>query len=113
MDRLKETISVKNDGIYASYKASPQSQNVLMEHHVKINKDTVTMNGEPLFHVERRYAAKKTQGCYRELNPTLEYIKQEKKVEKASIRDQLKAASNEKAPQKKPEKLKSKGFEME
>jgi antirestriction protein ArdC len=113
MDRLKEMIAVRNDGILANYKASPQSQKTLMAYHVKIEKDTVLRNGEPLFHVQRRFASKKTQGCYRELNPTLEYVKPEKKVEKASIRDQLKAAAKEKSAQQKPEKQKSKGLEME
>ena len=112
-DRLKEMIAVRNDGIFATYKASPQSQRILMDNHVRIEKDTVLKNGEPLFQIHRRFAAKKTQGCYRELNPTLEYVMPEKKVEKASIRDQLKAAAKEKAVPQKPDKKKSKGIEME
>ena len=112
-DRLKEMIAVRNDGIFATYKASPQSQKILMDNRIKIEKDSVLMNGEPLFQIHRRFATKKTQGCYRELNPTLEYIKQEKKAEKASIRDQLKAAAKEKAVPQKPDKQKSKGLEME
>ena len=112
-DRLKELIAVRNDGIFAMYKASPQSQRILMDNHVRIEKDTVLKSGEPLFQIHRRFAAKKTQGCYRELNPTLEYVMPEKKVEKASIRDQLKAAAKEKAVPQKPDKQKSKGLEME
>ena len=112
-DRLKEMIAVRNDGIFATYKASPQSQRILMDNHVRIEKDTVLKSGEPLFQIHRRFAAKKTQGCYRELNPTLEYVMPEKKVEKASIRDQLKAAAKEKAVPQKPDKQKSKGLEME
>ena len=106
-------IAVRNDGIFATYKASPQSQRILMDNHVRIEKDTVLKNGEPLFQIHRRFAAKKTQGCYRELNPTFEYVMPEKKVEKASIRDQLKAAAKEKAVPQKPDKKKSKGIEME
>lgn len=112
-DRLKELIAVRNDGIFATYKASPQSQRTLMDNHVRIEKDTVLKSGEPLFQIHRRFASKKTQGCYRELNPTLEYVIPEKKVEKASIRDQLKAAAKEKAVPQKPDKQKSKGLEME
>lgn len=112
-DRLKEMIAVRNDGIFATYKASPQSQRILMDNHIRIEKDTVLKSGEPLFQIHRRFAAKKPQGCYRELNPTLEYVVPEKKVEKASIRDQLKAAAKEKAVPKKPDKQKSKGLEME
>ena len=112
-DRRKEMIAVRNDGIFASYKASPQSQRILMDNHIRIEKDAVLKSGEPLFQIHRRFAAKKTQGCYRELNPTLEYVMPEKKVEKASIRDQLKAAAKEKAVPQKPDKQKSKGLEME
>ena len=112
-DKLKEMIAVRNDGIFATYKASPQSQRILMDNHVRIEKDTVLKSGEPLFQIHRRFAAKKTKGCYRELNPTLEYVMPEKKVEKASIRDQLKAAAKERAVPQKPDKQKSKGLEME
>ena len=35
------------------------------------------------------------RGCYRELMPTLEYVKQEQKQEKPSIRDQLRTAAKQ------------------
>ena len=78
---------------------------------VKIEGNTVTQNGEPLFKIHRRHAARKTQGCYRELLPTLEYIKQEQKQEKSSIRDQLKAAAKTQPEKKSP--VKSKTHDME
>ena len=58
-----------------------------------------------------RRAARKTQGCYRELLPTLEYVKQEQKQEKPSIRDQLKAAAKQQPEKKLP--VKSKTHDME
>ena len=73
--------------------------------------NTVTQNGEPLFKIHRRHAARKTQGCYRELLPTLEYVKQEQKQEKPSIRDQLKAAAKTQPEKKSP--VKSKTHDME
>ena len=48
-----------------------------------------------------------------ELPQTEQNIMPEKKVEKASIRDQLKAAAKERAVPQKPDKQKSKGLEME
>ena len=63
----------------------------------------LSQNGEPLFAIHRRHSTRKTQGCYRELTPTLEYIRKEQKQEKPSIRDQLKAAKTQperKAPSK-------------
>ena len=48
---------------------------------------------------------------YRELMPTLEYIKQEQKQEKPSIRDQLKAAAKTQPEKKSP--VKSKTHDME
>ena len=111
MDTLKARIAYANDGMMSTVKASEQSHKIMAQYKVKIEGNTVTQNGEPMFAIHRRYSAKKTQGCYRELTPTLEYIKEEKaqetKQEKPSIRDQLKAAkaqSEKKAPtqEKKP-----------
>ena len=118
MDTLKARIAYANDGMMSTVKASEQSHKIMAQYKVKIEGNTVTQNGEPMFAIHRRYSAKKTQGCYRELTPTLEYIKKEKaqetKQEKPSIREQLKAAkaqSEKKAPtqEKKP---KSKEMEI-
>ena len=78
---------------------------------VRIEGNTVTQNGEPLFKIHRRHAARKTQGCYRELMPTLEYVRQEQKQGKPSIRDQLKAAAKTQPEKKSP--VKSKTHDME
>ena len=86
MDTLKGQIAYNNDGMRASYRASNHSFNLLARSGVKIEGNTVTQNGEPLFKIHRRHATRKTQGCYRELMPTLEYVKQEQKQEKPSIR---------------------------
>lgn len=118
MDTLKARIAYANDGMMSTVKVSEQSHKIMAQYKVKIEGNTVTQNGEPMFAIHRRYSAKKTQGCYRELTPTLEYIKKEKaqetKQEKPSIRDQLKVAkaqSEKKAPaqEKKP---KSKEMEI-
>ena len=114
IDTLKARIAYANDGMRSTVKASDQSQRIMARNGVKVEGNTVTQNGEPLFAIHRRYSAKKTQGCYRELTPTLEYIRQEKKQEKPSIRDQLKAAkaqSEKKAPAKE-KKPKSKEMEI-
>ena len=89
LDTLKGQIAYNNDGMRASYRASNHSFNLLARNGVRIEGNTVTQNGEPLFKIHRRHAARKTQGCYRELMPTLEYVRQEQKQEKPSIRDQL------------------------
>ena len=112
MDTLKGQIAYHNDGMRASNRASNHSFNVLARNGVRIEGNTVTQNGEPLFAIHRRHSAKKTQGCYRELTPTLEYIRQEKKQEKPSIRDQLKAASKSQSEKKTPAKAKSHDMEL-
>ena len=112
MDTLKGQIAYHNDGMRASYRASNHSFNVLARNGVRIEGNTVTQNGEPLFAIHRRHSAKKTQGCYRELTPTLEYIRQEKKQEKPSIRDQLKAAAKSQPEKKAPAKAKSHDMEL-
>ena len=112
MDKLKGQIAYHNDGMRASYRASNHSFNVLARNGVRIEGNTVTQNGEPLFAIHRRHSAKKTQGCFRELTPTLEYIRQEKKQEKPSIRDQLKAAAKSQPEKKAPAKAKSHDMEL-
>ena len=111
MDTLKGQIAYNNDGMRASYRASNHSFNLLARNGVRIDGNTVTQNGEPLFKIHRRHAARKTQGCYRELMPTLEYVKQEQKQEKPSIRDQLRTAAKQQPEQKSP--VKSKTHDME
>ena len=113
IDTLKARIAYANDGMRSTVKVSDQSQRIMARNGVKIEGNTVTQNGEPLFAIHRRYSAKKTQGCYRELTPTLEYIRQEKKQEKPSIRDQLKAAAKSQPEKKAPAKAKSHNMGLE
>lgn len=113
MDTLKARIAYANDGMRSTVKASNQSQRIMARNGVRIEGNTVTQNGEPLFAIHRRYSAKKTQGCYRELTPTLEYIRHEKKQEKPSIRDQLKAAAKSQPEKKAPAKAKSHDMGLE
>ena len=112
MDKLKGQIAYHNDGMRATYRSSDHFFNVLARNGVRIEGNTVTQNGEPLFAIHRRHSAKKTQGCYRELTPTLEYIRREKKQEKPSIRDQLKAAAKSQSEKKSPAKAKSHDMEL-
>lgn len=109
MDTLKGQIAYHNDGMRATYRSSNHSFNLLARNGVRIEGNTVTQNGEPLFKIHRRHAARKTQGCYRELVPTLEYVKQEQ--EKPSIRDQLRTAAKQQPEKKSP--VKSKTHDME
>ena len=111
MYKRQGQIAYNNDGMRASYRASNHSFNLLARNGVRIEGNTVTQNGEPLFKIHRRHAARKTQGCYRELMPTLEYVKQEQKQEKPSIRDQLRTAAKQQPEQKSP--VKSKTHDME
>ena len=117
MDTLKGQIAYHNDGMRSSYRSSEQSFRTMAQYKVKIEGSTVTRNGEPMFKVHRRHAARKTQGCYRELMPTLEYIGREKaqetKQEKPSIRDQLKAAAKSQPEKKAPAKQKSHDIGLE
>ena len=102
-DTLKGQIARSNDGMLASYRASEHSWRVLRRNNVEIKGDTVTQNGEPLFEIHRRFSSRKTQGCYRELMPTLAYVKREK----PSIREQLRAAAKSQPEKKAPAKQKS------
>ena len=111
MDTLKARIAYANDGMMSTVKTSEQTHKIMAQYKIKIDGNTVTQNGEPIFAIHRRYSAKKIQGCYRELIPTLEYIKMEKaqevKQEKPSIRDQLRAAAKSQPERKAPAKQKS------
>ena len=111
LDTLKGQIAYHNDGMRATYRSSEQSFRTMAQYKIKIEGNTVTRNGEPMFKIHRRHAARKTQGCYRELMPTLEYVGKEKaqevKQEKPSIREQLRAAAKSQAEKKAPTKQKS------
>ena len=81
---------------------------------LKSQDDLITKMYDELAHEKEaicRHAARKTQGCYRELMPTLEYVKQEQKQEKPSIRDQLRTAAKQQPEKKSP--VKSKTHDME
>ena len=111
MDTLKAQIAGRNDGMLSTYRSSNQSFKVMVEYKVRIEGNTVTRDGEPMFAIHRRHSAKKVQGCYRELTPTLEYIGKEKTQEaareKPSIREQLRAAAKNQPERKTPVKQKS------
>ena len=111
MDTLKGQIAYHNDGMRSTYRSSEQSFRVMAQFKVKIDGNTVTRDGEPMFKIHRRHAARKTQGCYRELMLTLEYVAKEKaqevKQEKPSIREQLRAAAKSQPEKKAPTKQKS------
>lgn len=113
MDVLKGQIAHSNDGMLSTYRTSEQSHRTLCQHNVKIEGNTVTQNGEPMYAIHRRHSEKKTKGCYRELTPTLEYIKKEQKQEKSSIREQLKAAAKSQPEKKAPAKAKKHDMGLE
>ena len=113
MDVLKGQIAHSNDGMLSTYRTSEQSFRTMRQNNVKIEGNTVTQNGEPMFAIHRRHSEKKTKGCYRELTPTLEYIKKEQKQEKPSIREQLKAAAKSQPEKKAPAKAKKHDMGLE
>ena len=117
MDTLKAQIAGRNDGMLSTYHSSNQSFKVMVEYKVRIEGNTVTRDGEPMFTIHRRHSAKKVQGCYRELTPTLEYIGKEKTQEaareKPSIREQLRAAAKSQPERKTPVKQKSRDVGLE
>lgn len=117
MDSLKGQIAYANDGMRSTYKTSMQSHKTMIQFNVRIEGNTVTRDGEPMFAIHRRHAARKTQGCYRELTPTLEYIGREKtqeaRQEKPSIREQLRTAAKSQPEKKTPTRQKSHDIGLE
>lgn len=111
MDVLKGKIAVANDGMMSTYKVKNQSHIVMNRYNVEIKNNTVTRDGKPMFEIQRRYAEKKTKGCYRELNPILKYVQEKEK--KPSIKKQLAEARAQADKQpKKSEKVKSAALEV-
>ena len=54
MDTLKAQIAGRNDGMLSTYRSSNQSFKVMMEYKVRIEGNTVTRDGEPMFAIHRR-----------------------------------------------------------
>lgn len=117
MDSLKGQIAYANDGMQSTYKTSMQSHKTMIQFNVRIEGNKVTRDGEPMFAIHRRHAARKTQGCYRELTPTLEYIGREKaqeaRQEKPSIREQLRTTAKSQPEKKAPTRQKSHDIGLE
>ncbi len=103
MDALKERIAYSNDGMLSTYKMSDRSRSVLHDNKIKIDDKAVTQDGKPMFKINRRFSSRKTKGCYRELTPTLEYIKPSIRKQLAEIKG--KSAPAKAAPAKKKEDL--------
>lgn len=73
MDYLKERIAYENDGMMSGYKMNPQSSMIIWRNKIKVAENAVYMDGLQVATIRRRYAARKTNGCYRQLNPVVEY----------------------------------------
>lgn len=72
MDVLQKRIAYSNDGMRSTVRAAYSSISLLAKLNIKIAGNTVTRDGRIIYNIRRRYSAKKVQGCYRELKPTLE-----------------------------------------
>lgn len=72
MDVLQERIAYSNDGMRSTIRAAYSSISLLAKLNIKIAGNTVTRDGQIIYNIRRRYSAKKVQGSYRELKPTLE-----------------------------------------
>lgn len=74
MDVLAERIAYNNDGMRSTIRATYSSINLLAKLKIKIAGNTVMRDDQIIYNIRRRYSAKKVQGCYRELKPTLEAV---------------------------------------
>lgn len=73
-DRLKARIDRNNNGMRATYKESFATAKLLASLNIKVTDNIITRDGVQIYRLRRRYASRKTNGCYRELMPTLECI---------------------------------------
>lgn len=72
MDVILERIAYSNDGMRSTVRATLSSTSLLAKLNIKIAGNAVTRDGQIIYNIRRRYSAKKVQGGYRELKPTLE-----------------------------------------
>lgn len=74
LEVLKERIDRDNFGQLSRVTASPRAHNLLWENGIRIEGNTVTQNGKPVYRIIRNYAARKVNGMYKQLAPKLEAI---------------------------------------
>jgi hypothetical protein len=64
----------RNNGMFSTVRAYPSDEFTLRNGRVVIDGSTILKNGLPILKIVTRYAARKTEGCYKELQPKLEPI---------------------------------------
>ena len=70
-ERLKAQIDYENSGMLSRLQCSMDAVKVLADAGITIDRNTVYQHKAPLYEIKRRYADRKTRGCYRQLQPLL------------------------------------------
>lgn len=71
MEHLTVDIDHSNYGMLSSTSVGWDTIIFLRNHKITFTDSYVLQNGNPIYKINRRYAAKKRNGMYKELKPTL------------------------------------------
>ena len=75
LDALKRILASRadrrNNGMFSTIRAYPSDEFMLRSGKIIIDGLTVLKSGTPILKIVTRYAARKTEGCYKELQPKL------------------------------------------
>lgn len=76
MDYLKSNMERENKGMMSSYRVNIKSTRTLWENNIKIdwNHNIILKNEKPYAKIIKRYATRKTDGCYKTLLPKIELL---------------------------------------
>ena len=61
----------RNNGMFSTIRAYPSDEFTLKNGKVIVEESTVLKSGAPILKIVTQYAARKTNGCYKELQPKL------------------------------------------
>lgn len=69
-------IDNKNYGIFATKKTTPKDVRLLWQNGIRVNYEDgeITQNGTIIAKIEKRYAARKVNGMYKQLKPKIVFI---------------------------------------
>jgi hypothetical protein len=70
-EKLKTQVDYENNGMLSRLQCSMEAVKILAEAGITIDRSMVYQNNIPLYEIKRRYAERRTRGCYRQLQPLL------------------------------------------
>ena len=74
LDVVKGAVDARNYGMLSTYRTRFDSHKILRREGIKVGEYKITKGDTVIANIHHRYASRKVNGMYKELNPTIEYL---------------------------------------